>query len=282
MILQRFNLAQHLPALFLVAGLTISPISQGAEAGLARGQLYSTAATNKICGMAQQIVATTSVEVNNSIYSEWDGFVQSDATPYSVTPGFPTPNYNPPQAPDLPFTSTQHVIYGFYGTGNRDYPQVVSCKMKNAEYLVKTGLDTGAVDQSCAAVNEFYVNDVIASLTNPEQAVVVMEDDDVIEIDPDDGTSTGSGWTAGFPDDPYPVLYRESEGGPLHVKSRTLVVPTNTPTILVCNANPFLQGFSFCEPRKWGIRYCHLPAPEYIRAALTNEVSVPILPDGPQ
>lgn len=250
--------------------------------GLARGHLYSAAAVNKICGTAQQIAATTSLEVNNAIFSEWDGFVQSDSTPYSVVPGFPQPTYNPPQEPDLAFGSTQHVFYGLYGTGGRDYPQVVSCKLKNADYLVKSGLDTGAVDQSCAAINEYYVNEVIASLTNPEQATVVMEEDDVIELDPDALTTTGTAWTAGFPGSPYAVLYRETADGPLHVKSRSLVVPAAPPTILACNASPALQSLSFCEPRKWGVRYCHLPAPEYIRAALTGAVAVPVLPGGPQ
>ena len=116
-----------------------------ADNGLARGQLYSTAAVNKICGNAQAIVTTTDLEVNNSIFSEWDGFVGSDAAPYSVTPGFPVPSYAVDEQPDLPLTSTQHVIYGLYGTGNRDYPQVVSCKMKNAEYLNKTTVGLGAV-----------------------------------------------------------------------------------------------------------------------------------------
>ena len=201
----------------LAGALTL--MSPAADAGNARGHLYSTAAVNTICETAQQIVATTSLDVNNAIFSDWEGFVQSDATPYSIAPGFPAPTYAPPEAPDLDFTSTQHVIYGYYGTGNRDFPQVVSCKMKNADYLVRTGLDTGAMEQSCGAVNEYYVNEVLASLTNPEEASVIMEADEVITIDdaatvdPDAETTTGSAWTAGFPDNPYPVLYREFEGG---------------------------------------------------------------------
>ena len=280
--LNKLSVPLSAAALAVLAGLA-TPVSS--EAGLARGKLYSTAAVNKICGVAQQISAATNLDVNNSIFSEWEGFVQSDAEPYSVTPGFPTPFYAVPELPDAPLTSTQHVIYGYYGTGNRDFPQVVSCKMKSAEYLVKTGLDSGASDQTCSAVNEYYVNEVVASLTNPEQAQVVMEPDENTVVS-DETTFSGTDWTAGFPDNPYPVLYRETENGPLHVKSRALFVPTYPTAIFACNG--FVPGLppgvpipSFCEPRKWGVRYCHLPAPEYIRAALTGEVDVPVIPGGP-
>ena len=266
-------------------------LPNAAEAGNERGHLYSTAAVNRICGVAQQIVASTALEVNNSIFTEWTGFVQSDAAPYSVVaaPG-PLP-WNPPEEPDLPLTSTQHVIYGLYDTGNRDYPQVVSCKMKNAEYLVEAGLDTSAVDQTCQAVHQYYVGEVVASLTNPEQAQYVMEPD--AEFEPDAQNDAGPFWTAGFPDNPYPVLYRESEGGPVHIKASRLLVPAypgnvfipfpppgNTLFNLCTFTNGGLPGGT-CEPRKWGVRYCHLAAPEYIREALTGGVEVPIIPGGP-
>ena len=270
---------------FLALGLLTESVS--ARQGLARGQVYSRAAVNAICSMAQQITATTNLEVTNAIYGDWDGFVQGDAAPYSVVPFAPIPDYAPPEEPNFPLTSVQHIFYAEYGTGNRKYPQVVSCKMKNADYLVKAGLDSQAVDQDCRAINEYFVNEVIASLTNPEQASVVFEPDDEIVIgnqlalDADEETFRGSEWTEGFPENPYPVLYREFSGGELHVKSRSLYVAANTETIAACNTMPGLQVFSFCTPRKWGVNYCHMPAPEYVRAALTGEVDVPIIPGGP-
>jgi hypothetical protein len=255
---------------------------------LARGQLYSTAAVNKICGTAQQIVTSTNLEVNNSIFSEWDGFVQSDAAPYSVVGGFPPLVYSPPEEPDLPLTSTQHVVYGFYGTGNRDFPQVVSCKMKSAAYLNATIQNLGAVDQPCGAVSEAMVNAVVDSLTNAEEAQIVMDPDgevvvgDEFDFDPDITDTTGFGWTAGFPDNPYPVLYREVTGGPIHVKASALLVDPHPTGVIIGVCNPsFGQAGSFCEPRKWGVRYCHLPAPEYVRAAVTGEVDIPTC-DNPQ
>ena len=260
--------------------------------GLARGQLYSTAAVNKICGTAQQLVTSTELDVNNVVQSDWAAFVQADAAPYSVVGTIPPLAYSPPEEPDVQLTSQQHVIYDYYGTGMRDYPQVVSCKMKLAEYLNTTIPGLGAVDQPCGVVNEQIVTDVVASLTNNEEYQVVMEPDDevIIEdefnLDEDETFVQGNQWTAGFPEDPYPVLYRQFVGGPIHVKASALVVPSHPGIISFCNAFvPYLPPGtpipSFCEPRKWGVRYCHVAAPEYVRAALTNEVDVPILPGGP-
>jgi hypothetical protein len=266
--------------------------SAGAE-GLARGHLYSSAAVNEICGTAQQMVTSTNLAVNNVIQVNWDAFVQSDAAPYSVVGFFPQLTYSPPEAPDLPLTSQQHVIYGDYGNGEKDFPQVVSCKMKIAGYLNATIPGVGAVDQSCGVVNEYIVNEVVASLTNSEQFQVVMEKDeevivdDEFEFDADQTDFTGFSWTAGFPANPYPVLYRESAGGPIHVKASALVVePHPASAIFPCNnivpnLPPGVPAPSFCEPRKWGVRYCHLAGPEYVRAALTDEVDVPIIPGGP-
>jgi hypothetical protein len=278
----------------IAAGLLVAlSVSTAGADGLARGHLYSTAAVNKICGTAQQMVTSTDLEVNNVIQSEWDAFVQSDAAPYSVVGGFPPLAYTPPEEPDLPLTSQQHVIYGLYGTGNRDFPQVVSCKMKIAAYLNATIPGLGAVDQPCSVVNEYIVNEVVASLTNPEQYQVVMDPDEEVVVDdeftfdPDQTDFTGFSWTLGFPDDPYDVLYREYAGGPIHVKASALVVePHPAGAIFACNAiaaslPPGVPLPSFCEPRKWGVRYCHVPGPEYVRAALTGEVDVPILPTGP-
>ncbi|MCK6370050.1 MAG: hypothetical protein L6Q83_01790 [Gammaproteobacteria bacterium] len=279
----------------VVTGLSaaLALVSASASAGLARGHLYSTAAVNAICGDAQQIVTSTSLDVNNVIQSEWNAFVQSDAAPYSVVGFFPPLSYTPEQAPNLPLTSQQHVIYGLYGTGNRDYPQVVSCKMKNAAYLNATIPGLGAVDQACSAVTQEIVDNVVASLTNPEVASVVVDGDkediidDAVQFDADQVDTAGFAWTAGFPDHPYPVLYRTEVGGPLHVKASALIVePHPAGAIFACNGiagslPPGVPLPSFCQPRKWGVRYCHLPAPEYVRAALTGEVEVPVLPTGP-
>ena len=64
-------------------------VSGTASAGLARGHLYSTAAVNRICKEAQQVIANTTLESTNVVWDEFGvagppstGFISSDATPY--------------------------------------------------------------------------------------------------------------------------------------------------------------------------------------------------------
>lgn len=248
-----------------------------------RTTLYSTSAVNSLCERAQATVTASDLEVSNVIYSKWEGFVASDAGPFSVVGGDVPLAYSPPESPDEPLKSTQHLFYGANLLGNSDFPTVVSCKMKNAEYLNAVGLTQEAVDQPCKAVNAETLAGVMDSLTRLERWLV--RTDPVLE---DDVTADrGSDWTSEFPDSPYPVLYREYRGGPLHIKSSALLVsphPDDVPApppffnfIAFCNATGGDQGFlgSACEPRKWGVRYCHLPSPEYLRRALTGRVAVP-------
>jgi hypothetical protein len=113
----------------LSAALVIS--ANTASAGLARGHLYSTAAVNRICKEAQQVIANTTLESNNVVWDEFGvpstpttpatGFISSDATPYLG-------------AEALPLTTHQYVTYGSYADG-QEYPKIVSCKMKRYDAL---------------------------------------------------------------------------------------------------------------------------------------------------
>lgn len=243
-----------------------------AAGGSERSSLYGISGVNSICSEAQSVVTTSDLAPGNAISNTWDGFVQSDADPYSVVGDNPPLEYSPPEAPDLPLSSTQHIFYGSTNWG-REYPTVVSCKMKNAEYLNARDPGLEAVDQPCKAVNADYLGKIMASLHWFERrrisAPAVLEDDVTY--------GRGSEWTAQFPDNPYPVIYREFEGGPIHIKSSALTVPAHpTETIETgCNPLPGLRDFSFCQPRKWGVRYCHLPAPAYVRGALIGTIEVP-------
>ncbi|MDJ0929085.1 MAG: hypothetical protein QNJ73_15720 [Gammaproteobacteria bacterium] len=274
--------SQSVIAAVVVAILTgvVAPAAQ-ATGWQGRADIYSTEAVNNICGEAQRIVTSSDLDPSNVVYAKWDGFVQSDAAPYSVIGGNVPLTYSPPEEPDLPLRSTQHLFYDSYRFGPGSYPTVVSCKMKNAEYLNARDPDLAAIDQPCKAVNAQNIAEVMANLPRWQLWFVrsVVLDDDVT-------FDRGSDWTAEFPDNPYPVIYREYPGGPLHIKSSALYVAPHPDNILVgpsqtfidfCNFTGGDQGFlgSACEPRKWGVRYCHLPSPEYIRAALTGRVKVP-------
>jgi hypothetical protein len=244
--------------------------------------LYGTSSLNALCEEAQRIVTSTDLEVNNAVYTQWAGFVQSDAAPYSVIPGSTPLEYSPPEAPDRPLSSTQHMFFNTYPGLGGEYPGVVSCKMKNADYLNARDPQLGAVDQPCQAVNLYYFGKVLATLPRGVRLRTAMQ----VVLDDDVTADRGSEWTFRFPDSPYPVLYREYERGPLHIRGAALYVPPNPESIpfapnlnfiQACNLFGGPESFlgSACEPRKWGVRYCHLPSPEYMRAALVGAVDVP-------
>ena len=260
-----------------------------ATGGGDRADLYATSSTNELCTVVQQIVASTNLSSQNVVHSVWDGFVSSDARPATVVSA-PLP-WDPVQDAGAPLTTTQHIIYSPYDNVNWDYPQVLSCKMKNADYLVQSGLDAGAADQNCQAAHEYLVNEVVDSLSRWERRK--FERGPGVEFEPDAANDAGPFWTAGFPDDPYPVLYRETEDGPIKVKASRLLIAADPSNLFIpfpppgdtlfnlCNAtNGGLPGGT-CEPRKWGVRYCHLAAPAYIREAITGRADVPVIPGGP-
>jgi lambda repressor-like predicted transcriptional regulator len=237
----------------VLSGLSAAAIvlaSTSANAGLARGHLYSTAAVNRICKEAQQVIANTTLESTNVIWDEFGvagppstGFISSDALPYQG-------------AESLPLTTQQFVTYATYADGS-EYPKIVSCKMKRWDALQRIyGASSAASGSTCRTIVEGMTTSVIASLTNKETREVVFDTDDEVVEDPDSNAFTGAQWT-------NLALYVPANvdgAGVLHLRGRRLDVPENFPA-------PFLG------PAKKGVTYCHLPAPEYIRALLTGEVT---------
>ena len=230
-------------------------VSGTASAGLARGHLYSTAAVNRICKEAQQVIANTTLASNNVVWDDFGvagspfppvtpstGFIGSDATPYLG-------------AETLPLTTQQFVTYATYADGS-EYPKIVSCKMKRYDALNRIyGPGTAVAGSTCKTIVEGTTLLVIASLTNKETRQVVFDTDDEVVNDPDSNAFTGATWT-------NLALYIPANvdgAGVLHLRGRKLDVPENFPA-------PFLG------PAKKGVTYCHLPAPEYIRALVTGEV----------
>ncbi|KAA6183724.1 hypothetical protein F2Q65_14895 [Thiohalocapsa marina] len=244
----------------------------------------SIAAVNGFCGEAQRIITSSEVSVSNLIYHQWDAFVGSSATPYSVVEGATPLTYDPPVAPDLPLSSMQHILYGEHGRTHRVYPRILSCKMKNAAYLQATDPTLWVIDEPCQAINAASLETLLTGLPRWQQRLVRRQ----VVLDEDALFASGAQWTEGFPDSPYPVLYRAFLGGPLHIKASALYIsphPDDVPApppydnfIAFCNATGGHQGFlgSACEPRKWGVRYCHLPSLEYLRLALNRQVQVPV------
>lgn len=242
----------------MLTGLSAAAIvlaSTSANAGLARGHLYSTAAVNRICKEAQQVIANTTLQSTNIVWDDFGvagppptGFIASDALPYQG-------------AESLPLTTQQYVTYANYPDG-KEYPKIVSCKMKRWDALQRIyGASAAAAGSTCQTIVQGVTTEVIASLTNKETRSVVFDPDDEVVEDPDSNAFTGAQWT-------NLALYVPANvdgAGVLHLRGRRLDVPENA----VGPPPPAPQ----LGPAKKGVTYCHLPAPEYIRALLTGEVT---------
>jgi len=241
-------------ALSLMSGgvLTVAP-SENAFAGKERGNTYSTAAVNRFCKGAQQIIANTSLKSVNTLYDELGtpgipfpppgtpatGFIGSDAQPYDG-------------AEDLPLTTTQYVGYGYDAKG-KDYPQTMMCKMKSWDALDFYDPGSAAPGATCSDINKDTYESVKNSLVNMEtQAVYEVIFDEWV-------TYSGVQWTSQAP---AVTAYTSTVDGMVHIVAKPLYVARLNPT-------PFIPA------EKKGVHYCQVIAPEYLREVITGGITTP-------
>ena len=189
------------------------------------------------CAWAQQMIAGTALMPDVVTQTDYEGFVASkpSANPLTVQQYWS----NPVDGPD-------------------SLARVVSCKMKTAErinsyYPVESPEDapTAAGDRSCDVVQRVVLAEVLNTI--PRAELVVSPD--TLRVDPEEMTFIGPMWLKPWPFSP---LSRDDEGL-LHLHSRALYVP-----------------FSWWIPmpdRFKGTYYCHLVAPDFLKAVLRGEVA---------
>ena len=188
------------------------------------------------CAWAQQMIAGTELMPNVVTQTDYEGFVASK-------PGAD------------PLTVQQYWSNPVDGPGS--LARVVSCKMKTAErinfyYPAQPPENTPAAagDQSCDAVQRVVLAEVLNTIPRSELAV----SPDTLRVDPQDMTFIGPMWLKPWPFEP---LSRDEEGL-LHLHTRALYVP-----------------FSWWIPmpdRFKGTYYCHLVAPDFLKAVLRGDV----------
>jgi hypothetical protein len=123
----------------------------------------------------------------------------------------------------------------------------------NSYYPVESPEDapTAAGDRSCDVVQRVVLAEVLNTI--PRAELVVSPD--TLRVDPEEMTFIGPMWLKPWPFSP---LSRDDEGL-LHLHSRALYVP-----------------FSWWIPmpdRFKGTYYCHLVAPDFLKAVLRGEVA---------
>lgn len=150
------------------------------------------------------------------------------------------------------------VIHGFVQKeASTGLPQRVSCKTKTADLLQETwGADTAtASGRSCRDLNRGTVMAVWNSL-DARQRARVTDPPDRILLESDTNAYMGSRWITD-----YPFVWRD-EGGLLHIHAKALTVEWAD------------WKFAWAPDRIRGVKYCHLIAPEYLRAIMLGDVVI--------
>ncbi len=191
-------------------------------------------ADDQFCVAAQALVTGATVPAVNTVYAEYQAFVDSKPAP-------------------RPLATRQYV---WFEDAARTQPRMVSCKMKTADHIrVEYGAGQVGDDISCAAVNAMTLQAVLGSLTRAERRRLRFDSGRNVVFEPDFVTTNGPAWL-----EPFAVL-RVAPEGALHVKAKGM-------------KNDWLDPkLAKAEPRFKGTRYCHFVAPEYLRRALLGDVA---------
>ncbi len=148
--------------------------------------------------------------------------------------------------------------YVQYADTDRRQPQRISCKLKSVDHLVSRygAADAGPEQRSCRDLHHRMVLNVVASLTSEERATLRFPLDR-IQLEGDRKTLLGSKWIADFS-----YVWATPDGN-LHLASKALHVD-------------YTDWLWKIAPEKFrGVYYCHLIAPEHLRAILTGREPPP-------
>jgi len=212
--------------------------------------LFSIETTIGFCKSVQQIIASTTLESRNIVHNSWDSFIESSPAPYA---GENVAAYNGPadSGETLSLTTHEFITLAKLPRAHRQFPQVISCKMKSSEAIQRfIGMEASLGKLACEDVNRQTVSDVFASFTKKEKKKLEFNENQIV-FEPDVVARSGPEWL-----DPSSLdVAFVGDDGRLHIESTTLLVPVD-----IDLPPPLALG----EDKK-GVQYCHLPSPAYIR-----------------
>jgi hypothetical protein len=244
-------------SLAMLAGAALLTLaSAGTQAQSAQSALYSGKVVRDYCIEGQKVTASTTRTAIAVNHSSLDGFRPSSSAPYE---GPNLSAYNGKETPGgaLPLTVQQWVNYATLPANGWQFPQIISCKMKDAEAIsFHFGPTASGAQQSCRVVNEGTVARVYQNLTSAERRLIRYAQTSVV-FDDDEITEAGPSWLGGLPRR-VPTLIYLGEDGLLHIRSGQNAVERTNPSPLA-------------GPDKKGSFYCHFPAPEYVRAVVLGQ-----------
>jgi hypothetical protein len=203
---------------------------------------HATAATpltrtnDSFCEIAQYFSANTARKAATVVHADFESFKKSKTR-------------------IAPLEIHQYVQYA---DSAKLQPRRISCKLKSVDHLVEHygAADAGPEQRTCRDLHHRMALNVMQSLTPAEQAAGRFPLER-IRLEGDRKTLLGSKWIADF------SFVWASPDGDLHLASKALHVD-------------YTDWVWRLAPEKFrGVYYCHLIAPEYLRAILTGQESPP-------
>lgn len=257
-------------ALTVASGLLLAVTAQAthAQALSAQSALYSGQVVRDYCIEAQKVTANSPLTALAVNHSSLEGFRPSSSAPYE---GPNLSAYNGKESPGnaLPLTVQSWINYATIPATGWQFPQVISCKMKDAEAIrFHLGQNNAGAQQDCRSVNQTTVAKVYQTLTNAERRLVRYPQTSVV-FDEDSITLAGPSWLGGLPTFRPALIYLGNDGL-LHIRSNQNAVERTNPSDLA-------------GPDKKGSFYCHFPAPEYVRSVVLGQypactsISAPVI-----
>jgi hypothetical protein len=239
----------------LAAAAALSLAAPAAHAQSATSSLYSGRAVMDYCGPAQQLTASSTLTPVVMNHNQVGSFLVSSSAPYEG-PNLSAYNAKGDTGGQLPLTVQQYVMYSTT-TAGWQFPQVIACKMKDAEGIqFHFGATAAGAQRQCRDVNEQAVAAVYANLTSLERRLIRYQQNTVV-FDPDSVTEAGPSRVGGIPNVRPGLVYLGNDGL-LHIRSKQN---------FVARTNPSLAA----GPDKKGSFYCHFPAPEYVRNVVLGQ-----------
>jgi hypothetical protein len=240
----------------LAGGALLTVAAAGTQAQSAQSALYSSQAVRDFCIEAQKITASTPLTAIAVNHSGLAGFRTSSSAPYEG-PNLSAYNGKGATGNELPLTVQSWINYQTIARTGWQFPQIISCKMKDAEAIrFHLGQNNAGEQKDCRSVNEATVAKVYQNLTSAERRLIRYPQTSVV-FDADIVTLAGPQWLGGLPDI-RPTLVYLGNDGLLHIRSSANAVERTNPS-------------DAAGPDKKGSFYCHFPAPEYIRNVVLGQ-----------
>lgn len=225
------RIAVEVLVLALVSGMVVYAQSESQESSVPKSDNVLAESSNGLdnfCSDAQQFIANTNLEADNTLYDEWQAYVSSK-----------------PLVDEERLLSQQYILYDAFPTTKKRYAKLVSCKFKSSDRInMIRGDGNAGEERSCGDINRQTIERVASELGADQTRTLTVE--------PDDSVFMGPQWL-----DPWPYeAISQAEDGSLRVTAKEM-------HIVYSKLIPMPDRFK-------GVHYCHLVAPDYVRALMTG------------